>query len=257
MDAADRAIIELVQAGSPAEQAGLQVNDQVVSISGVFIDDTQNTFSTLMSHYSGGDQVELGVIRYGESDLTHINVTLSSLLPPVIITPSAEITVNKNTELVVDIGFNGVTGILVLADWAQVREPVTESQVNVPAGSAVIVVPGYDIGNPIKVGGDQITRWWEGKKPSTTAPYVAPIINPVVSNDWMIGLGALGICGAGFLLVGLLVVFSRRKSAAVAQQMPRTKPAPPEKLFAANPPPPETLNPKKGSQKPPPPEKLT
>ena len=244
-DGADGAVISMIQSTSPAEQAGLAIGDKVVSVSGVAVD-AEHTLGTLTSQNAGGAQVDLGIERNGS--LQTIPVTLARLLPSQIITPSAEITVGDHTELVVDIGFNGVTGVLVLSDWAQVRESITGSQVNVPAGSAVIVVSGYEIGNPIQVAGDQINSWWEGEAPSTPPLNVEPIVNPVINTNWIFGLGSLGVCGAGVLLIGLVIVFSRRRAASVTQQLLR----PP----AAKPPPPETLNLRKDTRKPPPPEKL-
>ena len=216
LDATDRAYIKMVQRGSPAEEAGLAVDDQIVSVSGTSLDDTQNTLAALIGQHSGGDQVELGVIRHGENGVTPITVALATMLPPVIVTPAAEITVSDNTEFVVDIGFNGVTGVLVLADWAHVREPVTGSEVDVPAGSAVIVVPGYEIGSPIAVSVDQVNVWWSGGQsvplptsvppnPPTPAPNILPI-----TDTWLILGALLCLCLGGLCAVVVIVFFVMR-----------------------------------------------
>jgi hypothetical protein len=172
----DSAIVTMVQAGSPAEQAGLVIGDKVVSVSGSPVD-AQNTLAALIGQHAGGDQVDLGIVRNDNQQT--IGVMLAILLPPKIVTPSAEITVTSDTELVVDIGFNGVTGVLVLADTAHVREPVTGSEVDVPAGSVVIVVPGYEIGAPIPVSDGDINAWWEE---SSLTPTLQPENTPHASN---------------------------------------------------------------------------
>ncbi len=248
-DESDGAVISMIQRTSPAEQAGLAIGDKVVSVSGAPVD-AEHTLASIISQNAGGNQVDLGIVRNGS--LQTIPVTLAQLLPSMIITPSAEITVGDNTELAVDIGFNGVTGVLVLAQSAIVREPVTGSQVNVPAGAAVIVVPGYSIANPIPVAEDQVTQWWKG---DTTPNPVSPTIAPA-NNYWLLGFGALGLCAGGIILIGMLAFFSRRRPSNVATQLSRARPSPPESLHGRRPAPPEKLSTKNDAGKPPPPEKL-
>jgi hypothetical protein len=161
-----------IQAGSPAENAGLQIGDLIANVSGTALDD-QHTLGSTLAQYKGGDEVILGIIRNGKASA--INLNLATMGPPVIITPSAGIQITGNTELVVDIGFNGVTGVLVLADRAVVAEKVTGTQVTVNAGQAVIVVPGEAIGAPFAVDDSQVNKWWENPAPATTmSPTEAP-----------------------------------------------------------------------------------
>lgn len=217
----DSAIVTMVQAGSPAEEAGLVIGDKVVSVSGSPVD-AQNTLAVLISQHAGGDQVDLGIVR-NENQQT-IPVVLAIFLPPMIVTPSAEITVTGDTELVVDIGFNGVTGVLVLADTAHVREPVTGSEVDVPAGSVVIVVPGYEIGAPIPVSDGEVNAWWEDSSltPSPQSEKTPPPSNatPVslASMPWWLILVAAGMCccaGVVFL-AGFVILLARRKKRETA-----------------------------------------
>ncbi|MDP2991250.1 MAG: PDZ domain-containing protein, partial [Kiritimatiellota bacterium] len=211
LNATDRAYIKMVQRGSPAGEAGLAVDDQIVSVSGTSLDDTQNTLAALIGQHSGGEQVELGVIRVGETGVTPITVTLATMLPPVIVTPSAEITVSDNTEFVIDIGFNGVTGVLVLADTAHVREPVTGSEVDVPAGSVVIVVPGYEIGAPIPVSGNDVNAWWNGEQQPTPVP-PEPGPSPVpLDSTWLFIILAGCCCVIVMVVVVVIVLVTRKK----------------------------------------------
>ena len=248
-DGGDGAVISMIQRTSPAEQAGLAIGDKVVSVSGTPVD-AEHTLALLISQFAGGDQVDLEFVR--NASLQTIPVRLAQILPPKIVTPSAEITLGDHTELAVDIGFNGVTGVLVLAQSAIVSEPVTGARVNVPAGSAVIVVPGYDIGDPMPVTEDQVTQWWKGETaPNPVSPTIAP-----VSSNWLLGVGALGLCGGGIILIGALVFFSRRRPSNAIARSPRTRPGPPESLRERRPAPPETLGAKRDARKPPPPERL-
>jgi hypothetical protein len=65
------------------------------------------------------------------------------------------------TRVALDVGFNGVTGVLVLDGRVTVREPVTGSQIEVGAGEATVVVPGFAVGNRIRVADAQVNRWWD------------------------------------------------------------------------------------------------
>jgi hypothetical protein len=81
-----------------------------------------------------------------------------------IMTPSAQMTIAGRA--VVDVGHNGVTGVLVLEGKARIREGVSGVEREIPAGSAAIVVPGYGIGNAVSTREIRINPWWE----STTGP---------------------------------------------------------------------------------------
>ncbi len=213
LDTTDRAYIQMVQRGSPADEAGLAVDDQIVSVSGVYLDDSQNTLAALIGQHLGGDQVELGVIRLGETGVTPITVTLATMLSPVIVTPSAEITVTDNTEFAIDIGFNGATALLVLADTAHVREPVTGSEVDVPAGMAVIVLTGYAIGDPIPFGAGDINAWWQSPEPAATVqpqPAAGPD-TPSPTTLFLIGLGTVCLCLSLSVVVIVIVIVTWKK----------------------------------------------
>ena len=221
-DGSSGAIIKMVQKTSPAEQAGLAIGDTVTSVSGTPVD-SQNTLAALIGQHAGGDQVKLGIIRNGAPQ--SVPVTLAEFLPPMIVTPSAEITVNDQTDIVVDIGFNGVTGVLVLADSAHVREPVTGSEVDVPAGSAVIVVPGDKIGAPIPVSDSDIHAWW--KNPGTTpatpeslTPTPGPNPSPDGSTLLVLVIGAGCLCVVVIVLIVVIVLVTRKKKQPPAAPPP-------------------------------------
>jgi S1-C subfamily serine protease len=67
------AYVTKVAAGSPASQAGLQVDDIITSIDNVKMDETHNYLNILYT-YKPGDQVTLTVMRNG-SQIT-LQVTL-------------------------------------------------------------------------------------------------------------------------------------------------------------------------------------
>ena len=215
-DSGSGAIITMIQRTSPAEQAGLAVGDTVTSVSGISID-TQNTLAVLIGQHAGGEQVELRIIRNGNPQ--SVTVTLAQLLSPIIFTPSAEITVTNDTELVVDIGFNGVTGVLVLVGTAHVREPVTGSEVDVPAGSVVVVVPGYEIGAPIPVSDGDINVWWENPEPLPATPSTQPTPVPPgpgpspvpLDSTWLYIILAGCCCVIVMVVVVVIVLVTRKK----------------------------------------------
>jgi membrane-associated protease RseP (regulator of RpoE activity) len=209
------AIIKMVQKTSPAEQAGLAIGDTVTSVSGTPVD-TQNTLAALIGQHAGGDQVELGIIRNGAPQSA--TVTLAELLPPMIVTPSAEITLNDQTDIVVDIGFNGVTGVLVLADTAHVREPVTGSEVDVPAGSAVVVVPGDKIGVLIPVSDSDIHAWWQNT--STTPVTPESPMSTAGSTLLVLVIGAGCLCVVVIVLIVVIVLVTRKKKQPPASAPP-------------------------------------
>lgn len=76
-----------------------------------------------------------------------------------IITPSAQMTIVG--KAVVDVGHNGVTGVLVLEGKARIREGNSAAEREIPAGSAAIIVPGYGIGNTVSAREIRINPWWE------------------------------------------------------------------------------------------------
>ena len=204
-DTTNGAAIQMVQAGSPAEQAGLLVGDLVTTLNGSLVD-SQNPLAALIGQYSGGDRVEMGVLRNGA--VQTIVVTLASMLQPVIVTPSAEITVTDNTEFVIDIGLNGATALLVLTDIAHVREPVTGSEVDVPAGMAVIVLTGYAIGDPFPFDTGDINAWWQSLESAGTVQ-VQPATGPdSLSSTTLLMIGLAAILS---VVVVVIVIVSRKR----------------------------------------------
>ena len=132
---------------------------------------------------------------------------------------------NDQTDIVVDIGFNGVTGVLVLVDSAHVREPVTGSEVDVPAGSVVIVVPGDEIGAPIQVSNSDIHAWWQN--PSTTpstpeslATTPGPNPSPDGSTLLVLVIGAGCLCVVVIVLIVIIVLVMRMKKQPLAAPPP-------------------------------------
>ncbi|MDP1779892.1 MAG: PDZ domain-containing protein, partial [Anaerolineales bacterium] len=209
-DTVDGATVKMVQIGSPAEQAGLLVGDLVTSVNGIPVD-SQNPLAVLISGYSGGDWVEMGVLRNGAAQTA--TVTLASMLLPVLVTPSAEITVTDNTEFVIDIGLNGATALHVLADTAHVREPVTGSEEDVPAGMAVIVLTGYEVGDPIPFGAGDINAWWQPPKPAATVqpqPAAEPD-TPSPTTLFLMGLATVCLCLILSIVVVVVIVIVIRK----------------------------------------------
>ncbi len=70
--------ITSVTAGSPAEQAGLQVNDILTKIGDTAIDETHSYMNTLFL-YKPGDQVTLEIVRNGQT--MQVQVTLGEMNP--------------------------------------------------------------------------------------------------------------------------------------------------------------------------------
>jgi S1-C subfamily serine protease len=84
VDQTDGALITAVEPGSPAETAGLQVNDVVVAVSGDKVD-AEHTLRDRLVAYEPGDVVTLDVVRNGESmsiDVTLAQVEMSSDMMP-------------------------------------------------------------------------------------------------------------------------------------------------------------------------------
>lgn len=162
-DKSDGAEILKIQPGSPAEIAELQVGDLIANVDGIALDD-QHTLLSVLSQFKGGDEIVLGIIRNGE--IMAPNLTLAAWIPNVIETPFAWIMVSDKTELVYDIGLNGITAIYVISGSALVHEPETETQVEVPAGKALIVVPGEPVGEPFAVSDQDLNTWWKNSSVS-------------------------------------------------------------------------------------------
>lgn len=68
-------VIGDVISGTPAAQAGLQVNDVITAVDGQAVTDAQALVDTIASH-KPGDQVTLTVYRSGQADSLSITVTL-------------------------------------------------------------------------------------------------------------------------------------------------------------------------------------
>jgi serine protease Do len=66
-----------VAAGSPADKAGLQVDDIITSVDSVKMDETHNYLNVLYT-YKPGDQVTLGVMRNGKETTLQITLGESS-----------------------------------------------------------------------------------------------------------------------------------------------------------------------------------
>jgi hypothetical protein len=96
---------------------------------------------------------------------------------------------------------------------------ITGSELDVQAGNAVIVVPGYEIGNPIPVKSTDITAWWANGTSTASQPTASGTGSEPLSTATKLVLWIGGSCII-LLLVGvvvLIVVLTRRKK----------KPAPP------------------------------
>jgi hypothetical protein len=198
----NKEIVRLVQKGSPAEKTGLAVGDVVLKVNKIAVD-AKNTLASLINQHHGGDQVELEITRNG--DPLSFTVKLAQILPPILTTSAAEITYGENTNLVIDIGFNGINGIYVREGQALVRELITGSEVIVQPGYAVIVVPGYPIEAPLLLKNDQIhDSFPKTSQPSQSSPAGGTIEFPL----WYL----IAFVAVVILLIVVLVVFLRRKA---------------------------------------------
>ena len=56
------ALVSEVEKGSPADKAGIEVNDIIVSISGKVISSASDATSEIQN-YNVGDEIEIGIIR--------------------------------------------------------------------------------------------------------------------------------------------------------------------------------------------------
>ena len=211
---ADGAEVLLVQAGSPAEIGGILVGDLIANISGKVID-SQTTLADALVQFAAGEDVILGLVRNGE--VLTVNTTLAKLQPAIIETPAALITPGEDTRLVYDIGLNGVTAVMVLTGSALVNEPVTGTEVEVPQGQALIIIPGEAVGEPFSVDESDLNRWWT--IPEESADQATPPVNtlprtgykefnplPGVNEEtlyWLLCSG-LGLIYVIFLLIKIL-----------------------------------------------------
>jgi hypothetical protein len=208
-------IIRVVQKGSPAEKAGLAVGDVVLSVNKIALD-ANKPLASLINQHHGGDQVELEITRNGNP--ISFTVKLAQILPPILTTSAAEITYGENTDLVIDIGFNGINGIFVREGQALVRELVTGSEVIVQPGYAVIVVPGYAIEAPLLLKKDQIhDSFPKPSQPSQSNPAGMTIEFPL----WYL----IALIAVVILLIVVLVVFLRRKSKSAKEKIISPKPS--------------------------------
>jgi S1-C subfamily serine protease len=80
VDVTDGALVMEVQPGSPAETAGLQVNDVITAVNGEAVD-AEHTLHDRMVAYEPGDTVTLTVLRGGET--LEIEVTLGQFPVPM------------------------------------------------------------------------------------------------------------------------------------------------------------------------------
>jgi hypothetical protein len=193
------AIIHNVQKGSPAEKEGLAIGDVVLKVNKIAVD-AKNTLAFLISQHKGGDQVELEITRNGNP--MSFTVKLARILPSVISTSATEITLADNTRLVIDTGFNGINGIYIREGSAHVREPISGSEVDVQAGQAIIVVPGYPIDAPITLSNEQIHDSFA--KPSQSSSTETTIEFPL----WYLIVFVAVI----IILIVVIVVFLRKKA---------------------------------------------
>ncbi|MDP2277330.1 MAG: hypothetical protein Q8K51_03815, partial [Nitrospirota bacterium] len=91
------------------------------------------------------------------------------ILEKVIETPFTQITL-IGTKAVVDLGFNSVTGVLVLEGQALVKELSTNTEKHVRAGEAVLIVPGHGISDASPVSNMNVTQWWKGSDLTVATP---------------------------------------------------------------------------------------
>lgn len=98
----------------------------------------------------------------------------------VIETPFTQITL-IGTKAVVDLGFNGITGVLVLEGQVHVKELSTNTEKNLRMGEAVLIVPGHGISNAIPVSNMNVTQWWKGSDLTVTK---SDIPDTTYSGTW-------------------------------------------------------------------------
>ena len=98
----------------------------------------------------------------------------------VIETPFTQITL-IGTKVVVDLGFNGVTGVLVLEGQLHVKELSTNTEKHVRMGEAVLIVPGHGISDASPVSNMNVTQWWKGSDLTVAKSYIS---DTTYSGTW-------------------------------------------------------------------------
>ncbi|MCX5812990.1 MAG: hypothetical protein NT178_10660 [Proteobacteria bacterium] len=111
-----------------------------------------------------------------------------------ILTPSAQMTLAG--KAVVDVGYNGETGLLVLEGKARVKESVTGSEREVPAGSVVYAIPGFGISRTIKASEIKISRWWEGTDKRQDTTLTMPAVKEIVFATGVRDGKPVGVAGS-------------------------------------------------------------
>ncbi|MBI5714374.1 MAG: PDZ domain-containing protein [Chloroflexi bacterium] len=212
------ALVKMVVASSPADKAGLKLGDVIQKADGKTIT-AQQTLAAIIRARAVGDSIPLTVLR--NSQTVNLNLRVGASGSPIIYTPSATIYPGDAT-LVIDIGFNGFTGVYVINGKARVGD------VDVVSGDAVIVAPMNKVSKPITLNTNEVTRWWDetpAAPPLTATPdsKIAPTsaatpdrtptpdndLSTAITNALMAG-GAILLCGLGLFGVGAVLWFVRR-----------------------------------------------
>ena len=223
-ESSDRgASVNLVVASSPADKAGLKIGDVIQKADGKTIS-AQQTLAAIIRSRAVGDSIPLVVLR--NSQTVNLNLRVGLLGSPIIYTPSATIYPNEAT-LVIDIGFNGFTGVYVLNGKARVGD------VDVESGDAVIVAPMNKVSKPIKLTTNDVNPWWDAPQtqatvapPSVATPdsKIAPTsaatpdrtptpnddLSSAITNALIVG-GSVLLCGLGLFGAGAALWFARRR----------------------------------------------
>ncbi|MFV1986884.1 MAG: trypsin-like peptidase domain-containing protein [Gemmatimonadota bacterium] len=146
LEAVTGADVNSVEAGSPADRAGLRVGDVVVALEGEPVDNS-NALITMLAQRNPGDRVVLSVLRYGEEE--ELTVTLGEF-DRATANPqraSAESTVTSvvgiqvrrlTREMASQLGYDRDVGVVV----ANVRPYGPAARAGVRAGQAVLAVNG-------------------------------------------------------------------------------------------------------------------
>jgi len=217
------AIVRALAPNSAAQKAGIQVSDVIQEVDGKALN-AQTTLESVVLSHKVGDEIQLKILRNGASQV--IKVKLGAQDMPMLITPSAEILLGT-ARVVVDVGFNGFTGLYVIEGKARV------GNVDVESGYAVIIAPLNKVSKPIKLNTNEVTQWWDETKtetpvapPLTATPdsKVAPTsaatpdqtptpnndLSSAITNALMAG-GAILLCGLGVFGFGAVLWFVRRR----------------------------------------------
>ncbi|GEM_PF-2668345 len=216
------ASVKMVVATSPADKAGLKVGDVIQKADGKTIN-AQQTLAAIIRARAAGDSIPLVVLR--NSQTVNLNLRVGASGSPIIYTPSATIYPGEAT-LVIDIGFNGFTGVYVINGKARVGD------VDLVSGDAVIVAPMNKVSKPITLTTNDVNPWWDA--PQTQATVAPPLtvtpdskapptsaatpdrtptpnndLSSAITNALMAG-GAILLCGLGLFGVGAVLWFMRR-----------------------------------------------